>query len=43
MKHCLKDFLQLLCKIKEAIEQNLEENEFEGVSEFETEILKQQI
>jgi len=31
----------LACKIKESIDKNLEENEFEGVSEFETEALKQ--
>ena len=36
----LQEFLNFLMQIKNGIDQNLNENEFEGISEFESEIMK---
>jgi len=36
----LQEFLNFLMQVKNGIDQNLNENEFEGISEFESEILK---
>lgn len=38
----LREFVELSERIKISIDLNLEENEFEGISDFEQEIIKQQ-